>query len=72
VHYDEKVFGIIARIANIILSILTPSVAMIGLYFIKSLAARLVAVIGFSTLFSLVLAVFTRARPIEIFTATSA
>jgi hypothetical protein len=39
---------------------------------VQSLAIRLWIVLGFSMLFSCVLAVFTRARPIEIFAATAA
>jgi hypothetical protein len=72
VHYDDMYFSTIARIANVLLSIILPSSTMVGLYLIKSMAARLGAVMAFSTLFSLVLAIFTNARPVEIFTATAA
>lgn len=56
----------------VLISALFPSISVIVLYFIKSLAVRLWVVLGFSMLFSLVLAVFTNARPIEIFAATAA
>ncbi|KAF1931014.1 uncharacterized protein M421DRAFT_57544 [Didymella exigua CBS 183.55] len=61
-----------SRTVNITLSSLIPSVAVLALYFIDRLPYRLLAITGFSFTFSLVLAVFTTARPIEIFTATAA
>ena len=61
-----------SRTVNVSLSSLIPSIAVLGLYFIDRLPYRLCAIAGFSFLFSLILAVFTTARPIEIFTATAA
>lgn len=59
-------------IISILLSTLFPSTAVIALYFVKSLAVRLWMVLGFSMLFSAVLAGLTHARPIEVFAATAA
>jgi hypothetical protein len=50
---------------------LLPSIAVLALYFIDGMSARLGAILGFSAMFALVLALFTNARSIEIFTATA-
>jgi hypothetical protein len=61
-----------ARVTNVMLSTLLPSLAVLALYLIKDLLARLGAIVGFSAAFSLVLAVATKARPVEVFAATAA
>lgn len=71
-RYNLKLLGRLIRVLNIILSATIPSVAVLALYFINNIAYRLVAVACFSGVFSLVLAVFTTARPVEIFAATAA
>jgi hypothetical protein len=61
-----------ARIVNVMLSTLLPSLAVLALYLINDPLARLGAIVGFSAAFSLVLAIFTKARPVEVFAATAA
>jgi hypothetical protein len=61
-----------AKVMAVVISTIFPSVAVIVLYFIQDLAVRLWIVLVFSLLFSTVLALFTNARPIEIFAATAA
>jgi hypothetical protein len=68
---DSFYYGL-ARVMAVLISTLFPSIAIIVLYFIQSLAVRLWVVLGFSMLFSMVIAIFTSARPIEIFAATAA
>lgn len=63
---------ILERTLNVVLAALVPSIAVLVLYFIKRLDYRLCAVAAFSTLFAVVLALFTKSRPVEIFTATAA
>lgn len=71
-HYGKTGFKRMARIVNIMLSTLLPSLAIIALYLVKDPLSRLGAIVGFSATFSLVLAIFTKARPVEVFAATAA
>jgi hypothetical protein len=71
-HYSKAGFKRLARTMNMVLSALLPSLAVLGLYLIKDPLSRLGAIVGFSAVFSLVLALFTKARPVEIFAATAA
>jgi hypothetical protein len=61
-----------AKIVSVIVSTIFPATAVLVLYWIKSMAIRLGLVLLFSAVFSVSLAVFTNARPIEIFAATAA
>lgn len=72
VNFENSRFIRLARALNIMLSTLIPSIAILGLFFIERPVARLGAILGFSAVFSLILAMFTNARPVEIFTATAA
>ncbi|KAF2475953.1 uncharacterized protein BDR25DRAFT_253591 [Lindgomyces ingoldianus] len=71
-HLNDNWFVRLARVMTVILSTLLPSIAVLGLYYVRSLPAHLGAVVGFSAMFSLALEVFTNSRPIEVFTATAA
>jgi hypothetical protein len=71
-HYSKAGFKRLARTMNVILSALLHSLAVLGLYLIKDPLSRLGAIVGFSAVFSLVLTLFTTARPVEIFAATAA
>ncbi|KAF2007379.1 hypothetical protein P154DRAFT_569262 [Amniculicola lignicola CBS 123094] len=71
VNYADRKFKSLARATTVLLSTVLPSIAVLGLYYIDSLSSRLLAIIEFSASFSPVLALFTNARPIEIFTATA-
>jgi hypothetical protein len=71
-HYSKAGFKRMARTLNVLLSALLPSLGVLGLYLIKDPLSRLGAIVGFSAVFSLVLALFTKARLVEIFAATAA
>lgn len=69
---NDNLLGGLSRILNVTLSSLIPVMAVLVLYSIEKLSNRLYAITGFSVIFSLTLAIFTTARPIEVFTATAA
>jgi hypothetical protein len=71
-YWKDEYFSRVARIISVLISTLFPSLAVLALYFIHSLAVRLGAILLFSLLFSIVLAIFTSARPVEIFAGTAA
>ncbi|PMD67067.1 uncharacterized protein K444DRAFT_689534 [Hyaloscypha bicolor E] len=70
-YSDEHVNGVI-NIIGTVASSLTPMISIIVLYVIQSTRIRLGLVCVFTLLFSLVLALATKARRIEIFAATAA
>lgn len=70
-YYPAEGFARMARVITVCFSTLLPSIAVLALYFIDKLSARLGAIIGFSAMLSLVLALFTNAKSIEILTATA-
>ncbi|KAF2435295.1 hypothetical protein EJ08DRAFT_625712 [Tothia fuscella] len=72
VKYDDKHFKRFERVLGVLLSTLYPSVAILSLYYIKSLLHRLIAIIFFSMLCACSLAFMTSARSVEIFAATAA
>jgi hypothetical protein len=67
---DARLIAIIEVISTVISSML-PISSIIILYFISSLPARLGIILAYTALFSIALAIFTKARRIEIFAATS-
>ena len=71
-EYEEKTVLRIADIAGTIISSLLPVVAVVVLYCVKNMLARLGLVALFTVLFSLVLIIITRAKRIEVFAATAA
>jgi hypothetical protein len=70
-YSDEQVNGVIDIIGTVASS-LTPMISIIVLYVIQSMRIRLGLVCVFTLIFSLVLALATKARRIEIFAATAA
>jgi hypothetical protein len=70
-YSDEHVNGVI-NVISTVASSLTPMVSIIVLYVVQSTRIRLGLVCVFTLIFSLVLAVATKARRIEIFAATAA
>jgi hypothetical protein len=67
--------GILHRFAgalNVVLSAIIPSAAILALYMVDNLPYRIAVVAAFSGVFASVLAIFTTARPVEIFAATAA
>ncbi|KAF2661394.1 hypothetical protein K491DRAFT_710965 [Lophiostoma macrostomum CBS 122681] len=71
-HYGKAGFKRMARILNTMLSALLPSLSVLALYLIHNPLVRLGAIVGFSAAFSLILTLFTKARPVEVFAATAA
>ncbi|KAF2686626.1 hypothetical protein K458DRAFT_297185 [Lentithecium fluviatile CBS 122367] len=71
-HYGKAGLKRMARALQGVLSTLLPSLAVLALYHISDPIVRLGAIAAFSAAFSLVLALFTKARPIEMFAATAA
>ncbi|KAF2240198.1 hypothetical protein BU26DRAFT_573045 [Trematosphaeria pertusa] len=65
-HYGKAGFKRIARAVNVM------PIGVLGLYLIKSPLTRLAAIVGFSAAFLLALALFTKARLVEVFAATTA
>lgn len=62
----------VTHIVGITLGTLIPTAAIFVLYYVHDMVARLGAILAFSALFSLALAVFTKAKKVEIFAATAA
>lgn len=70
--YDEKR---IARVGDAIVATFSaalPTVAILVLYFVKSMLNRIGLVVVFTSVFAAALAIFTNAKRIEIFSATAA
>ena len=72
VDYKDEDISLAVDVLGTVLASLLPVVSTIVLYFLRTDLARLGAIAGFMTLSSTVLAVFTKARRIEIFGATVA
>jgi uncharacterized membrane protein len=69
---DDEYFVYIARFLTVIFATLVPGISIVVLYFIPTLAPRLGAVLGFSFFTAAMLALFTTAKPAEIFAITAA
>lgn len=72
IEWKDAKFSTFSRALSALTSTLIPSVAIVSLYFIRDLLARIFAAMGFSAILSLVLALLTTARPVEVFAATVA
>ncbi|SLM38568.1 hypothetical protein LPUS_08827 [Lasallia pustulata] len=70
--YKESTLMTVTHIVGITLGTLIPTAAIFVLYYVHDMVARLGAILAFSALFSLALAVFTKAKKVEIFAATAA
>jgi len=70
-YTDSHVLGVIDLLGTILAS-MTPLVSIIVLYFAQNLGVRLIVVCIFTLLFSLSLALVTKARRIEVFACTAA
>jgi hypothetical protein len=71
-HYSESSLKKVAHILGILFASTIPAASIFTLYYVHDMVARLGAILAFSTLFSICLAVFTTARRVEIFGATAA
>jgi hypothetical protein len=70
--WDDTTYLRTARGMSVVVSSLTPSLAIVILYFIHDLIARILTAMGLSFIFSVALAFSTPARPAEIFAASAA
>ncbi|KAE9374805.1 hypothetical protein N431DRAFT_557033 [Stipitochalara longipes BDJ] len=70
-YSDARLIAAIEIVSTVISSML-PISSIIILYYVSSQRARLGIILGFTALFSLALATFTKARRVEIFAGTSA
>lgn len=72
VEWDDAAYQSTARGLSVVVSSLIPSLAIVVLYFIHNLIARILTAMGLSFVFSVALALSTSARPAEIFAASAA
>jgi hypothetical protein len=72
VEWDDTTYLRTARGMSVVVSSLIPSLAIVILYFIHNLIARILTAMGLSFVFSVALALSTPARPAEIFAASAA
>ncbi|KIX99992.1 uncharacterized protein Z520_04630 [Fonsecaea multimorphosa CBS 102226] len=70
--YSDKVVLQIVNTCSTVLSSMIPSLCSLALYFIQREGARMGAIVGFTFLFSVVIALVTPAKRIETFVATAA
>ncbi|KAL8781238.1 MAG: hypothetical protein Q9213_006091 [Squamulea squamosa] len=71
-QYDQRKLEIVANVISTLLASLLPSISILALYLLSKPVTRLVAILGFSMLFSMILSVVSTARRIEVFAATTA
>jgi hypothetical protein len=71
-EYKESRISFVASVIVISVAAMLPAISIFALYLVSSMVMRLGVITAFSGLFSASLAVFTRARKIEIFAATAA
>ncbi|KIW94010.1 uncharacterized protein Z519_05326 [Cladophialophora bantiana CBS 173.52] len=70
--YDDKKLAILGNVLCTVLSTMVPSSSILVLYYVKSMLSRLLLIIGFSSLFSLIMGLVAHGRRYEIFAATIA
>ncbi|KAL8832286.1 MAG: hypothetical protein Q9170_004943 [Blastenia crenularia] len=71
-QYDKWKLGLIANVISTLLASLLPSISILILYFLPKPVSRLVVILFFSILFSLILSLVSTSRRIEVFAATTA
>ncbi len=71
-RYDDNKFAVLGDIICTILSVVIPSLSMFVLYYVRSMLVRLLLILGFSSLLSLVMGLISQGKRYEIFTATTA
>ncbi|KAM0716127.1 hypothetical protein Q7P37_008641 [Cladosporium fusiforme] len=71
-QWNDEAYETASRLVSILTATLIPSLAIIILYFIRNLIARILTAMGMSFVFSILLAATTAARPAEIFASTAA
>jgi hypothetical protein len=70
--YDDKKLAILGNVLCTILSTMVPSSSILVLYYVKSMLSRLLLIVGFSSLFSLIMGFVAHGKRYEIFAATIA
>lgn len=71
-HYPDSTILRVLDVIVTMLSSLFPILSIVILYAVKDMSARIGIIAAFTALFSLCLAVMTRAKRIEVFAATTA
>jgi hypothetical protein len=71
-HYSDSKLTAAVNAISTILSSLLPAMSILALYFIHDQLARMVAVVAFCLLFSVVLTLITNAGRVDCFAATAA
>ena len=71
-RYEDSKLNACAHMVGTFMASLLPPLSIFVLYFVNSQVDRLGIIMAFSALFSFTLALFTRARGVEIFAATAA
>ncbi|THY21631.1 hypothetical protein D6D01_06571 [Aureobasidium pullulans] len=71
-YHSDTTYTKTSRLISVLTSSLIPSLAILILYFIHNLLARIFVAMGLSFLFSVALALLTQARAAEIFASTAA
>lgn len=72
IHYSDDKLTATANAISTILSSLLPAVSIVALYFVPHQLARIVSIVAFCLVFSVVLTLITNARRIDCFAATAA
>jgi hypothetical protein len=70
--YDDKRVLLLGNLLCTVLSMMIPSSSILILYYVKSMVSRLLLIVAFSSLFSLVMGFVAQGRRCEMFTATVA
>lgn len=70
--YDDKKLAIFGNVLCTVLSTVVPSSSILVLYYVKNVLYRLLLIIGFSSLFSLIMGFVAQGRRYEIFATTIA
>lgn len=71
-EYKGEWFVILGNVICMLLSSLVPSATILGLYFVRSMGARLAVITAMSFIFSVVMTVIVQGRRVDVFAATTA
>lgn len=71
-HYQYHSMIAVVNVMSTFLASLLPSTSIFILYFLERPIARLVAIMVFTAVFSSTLVLFTKARRVDVFAATTA
>ena len=72
VEYEDTRLTAISNAVGVMFASLVPTISVLVLYFIKNMLVRIGLLVVFTAVFAAALAVFTKARKIEIFSAIAA